>query len=385
MSAPETSAAPPKDALYDHNAVELSDSSDDDNASSVSDVVGDASDAARGPPRNPAPAASARPAGDPAVLHLHEDEVQPPSAPPIAAASTAQTEPSSPSAVGGGAGGLCCQCGQPMGATKGATTKDGPLHPQCIAEYKFLHQPRCRYCNIRFHDGEVDSFVKDPATGHLYHPECRARMEAGKPYVQPTKEGEVRKFAIARSKLSRHNWKSRYFVLSPANGGIRYYVDKAAATAGAEKKGSDAKSDGSASYDADADPDREENEAKRSKGVVPLSNRSRLLTRPNMSNHKVSSSSASDNDIGIIFFESKESQKELRLIFQCASVEERNAWIKALEAYIYTVDDPADYTNARAAMREKEMAKVEREAKEKEAKEKEAKDEKKKEEKEKKK
>lgn len=387
MSAPAADPAAPaaaaKEALYDSAAVDLSERSSNSDASSVSDVVGNAASPA---PRNPAPAASASPQ-DRAAAHLHEDEVQPPSQPPVTAASTAQTEPSSPTAHAAAVdNGVCCQCGQPMGSTKGATTKDGPLHPQCIDEYKFLHQPRCRYCNVRFHDGEVDSFVKDPATGYLYHPECSTRMEAGKPYVQPTKEGEVRKFAIARSKLSRHNWKSRYFVLSPANGGIRYYVDKAAATAGADKKGGDAKSDGSASYDADADPDREANEAKRAKGFVPLTNRSRLLTRPNVSNYKPSSSSASDNDIGIIFFESKEDQRELRLIFQCESVEERQAWLKALEAYIFTVDDPADYSQAREAIQEQKLAREEaKKREEEEQRKKEEKEEKKKKDKEKKK
>jgi hypothetical protein len=369
MSSPAAPEAA-KDALYDHDPIDLSDDDSSSNASSLADVVGDVSSQLR----HSVPAASAAPPSQQQQQHfessemqLHEDEVQPPTKPLVTAASTAQTAPSSPHASSGNSGnnGVCCQCGQPMGNTKGATTKDGPLHPQCIAEYKFLHQPRCRYCNIRFHDGEVDSFVKDPVTGYLYHPECRDRAEAGKPFVPPTKEGEVRKFAIARSRLSRHNWKSRYFVLSPANGGIRYYANKAAATAGAagDRKGSDAKSDGSASYDPDADPDREENEAKRSKGVVPLNSRSRLLTRPNMSNYKVTSSSASDNDIGIIFFETKESQKELRLVFQCPNVEERNAWIAALEAYIYTVDDPADYSDVRAAIREKEKAKEAKEAK----------------------
>lgn len=357
MSAP-AAPAEAKDDLYDHAGMELSDSS---NASSVSDVVGEAPP----PPAqeqqqqvglcNRAPAASAVPPAesDISVMQLHEDEVQPSSGLPVTAASTAGTAPPSSSSLSHADSGICCQCGQPMGSTKGAATKDGPLHLQCIAEYKFLHQPRCRYCSIRFRDDEADSFVKDPVTGYLYHQECKARLEAGKPYVQPTKEGEVRKFAIARSTLSRHNWKSRYFVLSPANGGIRYYVDKAAATSGAAGD----TNDGNANYDPDADPDREAKEARRSKGVVPLTNRSRLLTRPNMSDYKPSSSSASDNDIGIIFFESKDSQKELRLIFQCSSVEERNAWIRALEAYIYTVDDPADYTNARAAMREREKAK----------------------------
>lgn len=327
--AAATAAAKPRDDLYEDKTVELSDSGDS---------FGMEADMPMRPPAassRPPAATSAEPDVD--ALRLHDDETQP----TAAAAAGAKASDAA-----------CCQCGRPMGESKGATTKDGPLHPQCIAEYKFLHQPRCRYCNIRFRDSEAGTFEKDEATGHLYHPACRAQAEAGKPYVQPRLEGEVRKFAIARSKLSRHNWKTRYFVLSPTNGGIRYYADRTAAAAGQDTKGNDVKSDGSASYDPDADPDREAREEKRAKGFVPLDKRSRLLTRPNLSNYRPSSSSASDNDIGIIFFESKESQKELRLIFQCGSVEQRNAWIAALEAYIYTVDDPADYAAATAPAKE---------------------------------
>ncbi|KPI88113.1 putative phosphatidylinositol-4-phosphate 5-kinase [Leptomonas seymouri] len=349
-----TAPAAPKDAPNDRDSMEQS------GASSLSDVVGE--DIASLRHQVPAASSTAQPP-DISVMQLHEDETSPSAQPPAAVSSAVKAELPSPTHPADS--GTCCQCGQPMGSTKGALTRDGPLHPQCIAEYKFLHQPRCRYCNIRFRDDEVDTFVKDPNTGCLYHPDCHASAEAGRPYVRPTMEGNVQKFAIARSTLTRYNWKSRYFVLSPANGGIRYYVDKATATAGGSGKGKDAKTDEGACYDPYANPDRDANETKRSKGFVPLNNRSRLLTRPNMSNYKTSSSNASDNDIGIIFFESMESQKELRLIFQCGSVEERNAWIKALEAYIYTVDDPTDYSTARAAALEKVKSKEEKEEKEK--------------------
>ncbi|KAK7196316.1 hypothetical protein NESM_000567700 [Novymonas esmeraldas] len=318
--------------LYGDTAMERSGSDDDDAAAAGSFAM------EREMPRRP-PAASSKP---PSAELLREESLHDDESAPVAAASTALLESMD--------SGACCQCGRPMGGVKGATTRNGPLHPSCIAEYKFLHQPRCHYCNIRFRDSEVNTFVKDSETGHLYHPDCHASEQAGRAYVRPTLEGSVRKYAIARSRLSLHNWKARFFVLSPANGGIRYYADKAAASAGATRRGSDAKSDdGGASYDADADPDRDATEARRAKGVVPLDKRSRLLTRPSLSNYRPSSSAASDNDIGIIFFGSPESQTELRLIFQCATVAERNEWIAALQAYIYTVDDPADYPAAAAA------------------------------------
>ncbi|TPP51580.1 hypothetical protein CGC20_35995 [Leishmania donovani] len=169
----------------------------------------------------------------------------------------------------------------------------------------FLSQSRCRCCHGRFHGSEVGTFGKGPEAGYL-----------------PVKRAGARKFAIARSRLS-HDWKSRYFVLSPVNDGTCCYTDKAAATVGSEKQGGDTKSDGSASHDADAEPGREALEARRAQGL-------------------------------------RSSEKELRLVLQCGTIEERSAWITALEAHRHAVNNLTDYSSAanaaaKANAKEKKM------------------------------
>ncbi|CAD2218733.1 PH domain containing protein, putative [Angomonas deanei] len=239
----------------------------------------------------------------------------------------------------------CVNCGKTMGKEKGAETIKGPLHKRCVLEYKFNNQPRCQYCNIRFLDSEATTFVKHPETGELFHEACYEKRQANIPYVKPTLEGEVRKFSIARSKLSRKNWKTRFFVLSTANGGIRYYAENPSGSAQAAESSSEEEESPKKGNDTNntAAP-------KKPKGIVPLDRRSRLITRPSVSTYKVNSGSASDSlDIGVIFFESPESKVERRLIFQCKNKEDYNSWVRALEAYIYIVDDPADYGKASKA------------------------------------
>lgn len=250
----------------------------------------------------------------------------------------------------------CACCGLTMGTDQSPTTKDGPIHFGCVLEYRFLHQPRCHYCGIRFLDSEATKFVKDDATGKLYHAECRQQMLKGVPYTRPSKEGEVRKFSIARSKLSRHNWKTRYFVLNSVYNGIRYFEsnphtegkekEKAKERKDGKKESSSSDSAGSDdAFDADADPKLAVGEhAKKAKGFVPLDHRrARLVTHPADSIHKIASTAPTQNDIIVVFFDSPESNTEHRLLFQCKSPAEKQSWVRALESYIHTVDDPKDY------------------------------------------
>lgn len=266
---------------------------------------------------------------------------------------------------------VCCLCGHPMVDESRAMTRDGPLHPRCVAAYKFMHQPRCQYCKIRFEDEEAASFVKNEVTGALYHPACSQAATDGVPYQQPTMTGKVRKFAVARSMLTRPNWKWRYFVLSPENGGIQYYQHapapaEASATGHTSSSSSDDEEgedeltlddvevtngsvrnnteNGKKKSGAGADKQPQQGQPRRSKGFVPLNHRCRLLTRPSSSTYRASSGEATEDDIGIIFYDNGDSTTERRLIFQCSSAAERQAWIRALEAYITIVDDPSDYS-----------------------------------------
>lgn len=249
----------------------------------------------------------------------------------------------------------CALCGKALGRERAPTTKDGAIHVGCVLQYKFLHQPRCCYCDVRFLDSESTVYVKDEATGKLYHPECRQQVFKGVAYVRPTKEGAVRKFSIARSKLSRHNWKTRYFILSPMYDGLRYFKtnphdDKSAGPAPFPSGSTDEDE-----ADTDADPALLGDKADKAKGVVPLDGRrARLITHPAASVYKISSSSASlHNDIAIIFYDSPESSTERRLLFQCKDGEEKRDWVRALEGYLHMVDDPKDYGAGKDADKKK--------------------------------
>lgn len=267
----------------------------------------------------------------------------------------------------------CAQCGRPVRNSHAPSTINGPLHASCVLEYRFLHQPRCHYCDIRFREDEATSFVKDPSSGYLYHPECASREARGMPYVRPTMEGYVRKQAVARSMLSPKNWKVRYFILSPANNGIRYYSEdptgknsRPSGTLLTPAGGSTSSvtnnnvlQSGSlpASYHEDLDRpssgsdnnnDEVDNVAhvvnKKSKGVVPLDRRSRLITHPALSRYPSSGPALpTHTDVIIVFYDSPESKVERRMLFECKDVEERMAWTRALEAYVHIVDDPSDY------------------------------------------
>ena len=96
--------------------------------------------------------------------------------------------------------GNCIHCGVAMGAFLGTMTENGPIHNECIPAYKRNHVERCAHCDRAL--GTKRTILN----GKKLRPECVADFKAGKPYVPPTMEGPLTKFAIGRSFFSGKNF-----------------------------------------------------------------------------------------------------------------------------------------------------------------------------------
>lgn len=201
--------------------------------------------------------------------------------------------------------GNCAHCGIEMRNILGIMTVDGPVHNDCIPAYKRLRVERCGHC-----DNVLPPGKRSIVAGIKLHPECVPDFKAKKPYVQPSKDGVMRKFAVGRSFFGSKNWQTRFFSLSRDNG-LRYW----------EKK-----------EDMDA--------GKPPKGKVAFEPRTRLITHPTRQVHPEATNPS--NHFIIVFYESPSAKKELMLVCECKGWQEHDEWTRVLETYIKIVDDPKD-------------------------------------------
>lgn len=188
-----------------------------------------------------------------------------------------------------------------MGHFLGTMTPEGPIHNECIPAYKRGLVERCAHCDCVLRE------TRTILNGKKLHPECVADFKAKKPFLPPSKQGILQKFAIGRSFFGSKNWKERFFVLSKQSG-LAYYESQQAF-----------------------------NEGKAPKGTVPLSGQSRLITHPNRLIHKEALNPSTE--FIIIFFEQNE---ERRLLVAAKTWQEHDEWTRTLESYIKIVDDPKD-------------------------------------------
>lgn len=202
--------------------------------------------------------------------------------------------------------GVCAHCGVEMRNILGIMTVDGPVHNDCIPAYKRLRQERCGHC-----DNVLPPGKRSIVAGIKLHPECVADFKAKKPYVQPSKEGVMRKFAVGKSFFGSKNWQTRYFSVTKDND-LRYWETKEDMDAGKSPKGT-----------VQIDPKR-----------------TRLITHPTRLIHKEATNPS--NHFIIVFFESASSKKELMLLCECKGWQEHDDWTRVLETYIKIVDDPRD-------------------------------------------
>eukprot|EP00744_Colponema_vietnamica_P002234 GILI01003555.1.p1 GENE.GILI01003555.1~~GILI01003555.1.p1 ORF type:complete len:265 (-),score=35.89 GILI01003555.1:472-1266(-) len=201
--------------------------------------------------------------------------------------------------------GTCAHCGLDMRNILGILTADGPVHNDCIPGYKRLHVERCVHCDCVLPPGK-----RSIVGGAKLHPECVADYKAKKPWVPPTRSGEMRKFSVGRSFFGGKNWQQRYFSLSKKDG-LAYWEKKEFADAGQGPK-----------------------------GCAILDSRARLITHPTRQIHKEASNPS--KHFIVIFFESASSKKEMMLLCECTTWEEHDEWTKVLQSYIKNVDDPKD-------------------------------------------
>jgi hypothetical protein len=207
----------------------------------------------------------------------------------------------SESKVQGKLEGNCIHCKVAMGSFLGIMSPDGPIHNECIPAYKRAHVERCAHCdNVLKASRTIINNVK-------LHPECLNDYKAKKPYVPPTKEGILSKFAIGRSFFGKKNWKERYFYISKETG-LCYYESQ------------DSKVQGKAP-----------------KGTIPMSNETRLVTRPTRMIHKEAMNPSTE--LLLIFHEGG---KEHRLLMAAKTYQEHDDWVRVFECYLKKIDDPKD-------------------------------------------
>jgi len=197
--------------------------------------------------------------------------------------------------------GNCIHCGVAMGAFLGTMTENGPIHNECIPAYKRNHVERCAHCDRAL--GTKRTILN----GKKLRPECVADFKAGKPYVPPTMEGPLTKFAIGRSFFSGKNWKDRYFVLNKQNG-LCYYENEDAYRAGKAPKGS-----------------------------VPMALDTRLVTRPTRQLHKECINQS--KEMMVIF---QEQGNERMLLMSAPTWQKHDEWVEVFKCYLKKIDESKD-------------------------------------------
>lgn len=211
-----------------------------------------------------------------------------------------QTQPD----VKGRLDGNCIQCGVSVNNFLSTMTPDGPLHNECIPKYQRSKVERCAHCD------NVLKLKRTILNGTKLHPECVADYKAKNPYVRPSKQGMLNKFAVGRSMLGSKNWKERFFIISPdVNNSLAYYENEAAFR-----------------------------EGKPPKNVVSIDPKTtRLITHPNKQIHPQALNPSTE--MIVVFFEEG---KERRLLMEAKGYEEHDDWVRVLECYIKIIDDPKD-------------------------------------------
>lgn len=203
--------------------------------------------------------------------------------------------------------GVCCQCKLPMGRILGTTCDEGPIHNDCVANYRRKTTERCGHCRQPLERERI--IFKDKK----FHPaswgSCLEDHKAGRVWEPPAHSGYATKLAVGRSKFfGSQNWKQRYFVINQKTGGLLYFENEEAFRT-----------------------------AKPMKNMVTISNTTRMITKPTCFIHPKAENPS--KELIIIF---QEQGKEYQLLMRCDSWESKDKWEKTLKAYIQDVDLPPD-------------------------------------------
>lgn len=199
--------------------------------------------------------------------------------------------------------GVCVQCGVKMGAFLGTMTEEGPIHNECVANYRRAKIERCAHCDQPLEDKRVLYSQKK------FHPQCVDDHKAGRVWEPPAMTGMLSKFACGRSKFfGSKNWKDRFFVINSKTGGMVYYESEEAYRSG-----------------------------KQPKNMAAISRTTRLVTKPNKFIHK-----SADNPSTELILYFQEGGKELSLLVRCKDWKEKDQWQKCLANYIKDIDNPQD-------------------------------------------
>ena len=199
--------------------------------------------------------------------------------------------------------GVCVQCGVKMGAFLGTTTDEGPIHNECVANYRRAKVERCGHCDQPLLEKRVLLQTKK------YHPECVDDHKAGRAWEPPAMTGCLSKLACGRSKwFGRKNWKERFFVINSKTGGLIYYENEEAYRTG-----------------------------KPPKNMAAISKASRLITKPTPFTHLGCENTSTEL---VVVFE--EGGRELRLLVRCKDWKEKAEWNRVLACYIKDIDNPVD-------------------------------------------
>ena len=79
--------------------------------------------------------------------------------------------------------GVCVQCGVKMGAFLGTMTEEGPVHNECVANYRRSKIERCAHCDQPLEDKRV------LLQGKKFHPQCIDDHKAGRVWEPPAMTG----------------------------------------------------------------------------------------------------------------------------------------------------------------------------------------------------
>ena len=199
--------------------------------------------------------------------------------------------------------GVCVQCGVKMGAFLGTMTEEGPVHNECVANYRRAKIKRCAHCDQPLEDKRV--LFKEKK----FHPQCIDDHKAGRTWEPPAMTGVMQKFAVGRSKFfGAKNWKERFFVINSKTGGLVYYENEEAYRSG-----------------------------KPPKNMAGFSKNTRMVTKPSKFTHKNASNPS--KELIIIF---QEGGKEMQLLLKWDEWTTKDQWQKCLANYIKDIDNPQD-------------------------------------------